>query len=164
MVIWRKAQNRLRLWWFYMCAYNVVKGSRCEAKPLLTDFLDLGLDREEALMLDLFLKNILNVAESKFSTAKHLQDVWGGHENGYVLGGQDSFNASTFTWKPGVNNNASTPTDRAALLVLECQIPEWGRRLQGSVCWSASAAPSGQNLSLKFPVNNSKKGLQLITH
>lgn len=27
-------------------------------------------------MLDLFLKNILNVAESKFSTAKHLHDVW----------------------------------------------------------------------------------------
>lgn len=59
-----------------MCVYNVLKGSQSEAKPLLTDFLDLGLDREEALMLDLFLKNILNVAESKFSTAKHLQDVW----------------------------------------------------------------------------------------
>lgn len=69
-------QSRLRLWWFYMCVYNVRKGSLSEAKPLLTDFLDLGLDREGAPMLDLFLKNILNVAESKFSTAKHLQDVW----------------------------------------------------------------------------------------
>lgn len=59
-----------------MCVYNVVKGSRSDARPLLTDFLDLELDREEAVMLDLFLKNILNVAESKFSTAKHLQDVW----------------------------------------------------------------------------------------
>lgn len=34
------------------------------------------MDREEAGMLDLFLRNILNVAESKFSTAKHLHDVW----------------------------------------------------------------------------------------
>lgn len=56
--------------------YNALKGSRSEAKPLLTDFLDLGLDSEEAFTLDLFLKNILNVAESKFSTAKHLHDVW----------------------------------------------------------------------------------------
>lgn len=36
------------------------------------------MDREEAGMFDLFLKNILNVAESKFSTAKHLHDVWRG--------------------------------------------------------------------------------------
>lgn len=36
------------------------------------------MDREEAGMLDFFLKNSLNVAESKFSTAKHLHDVcWG---------------------------------------------------------------------------------------
>lgn len=38
----------------------------------------MGVDKEEAGMFDLFLKNILNVAESKFSTAKHLHDVWRG--------------------------------------------------------------------------------------
>lgn len=65
----------MQLRWFDIRVYNVLKGSESEATPLLTGFLDLGLDREEALMLDLFLKNILNVAESKFSTAKHLQDV-----------------------------------------------------------------------------------------
>lgn len=64
----------------HVCAeYSVkpnISGSQSEVNSSLTDFLDLGLDREEAVMLDLFRKNILYVAESKFSTAKHLQDVW----------------------------------------------------------------------------------------
>lgn len=49
-------------------------------------------------MLDLFLKNILNVAESKFSTAKHLHDVWRAVKmHIYWLAG-------TFTRKDGLNN------------------------------------------------------------
>lgn len=43
--------------------------SCAEETSLLTDFLVLGVDREDAGMLDRFLRNILNVADSKFSTA-----------------------------------------------------------------------------------------------
>lgn len=63
-----------------------IKGLWCERKRLLTDFLDLGVDREEAGRLDLFLRNSLNVAESKFSTAKHLHDVWRCRGNAHILG------------------------------------------------------------------------------
>lgn len=52
---------------------------------LPTDFLSLGLDRDEAGRWHFFLKNILNVAESKFSTAKHLHDVWRGMKIIYWL-------------------------------------------------------------------------------
>lgn len=75
-----------------------IKSVYREINWLLTDFLGLGVDREEAGMLDLFLKNILNVAESKFSTAKHLHDVWRAVEmHIYWL-------ASMVTWKDGLNN------------------------------------------------------------
>lgn len=104
-----------------MCVYNVLKGSQSEAKPLLTDFLDLGLDREEALMLDLFLKNILNVAESKFSTAKHLQDVWRAMK--MDMSWVDSTHLM-LARKAGVNNNAGAPTDCAAIRLVEYKIPE----------------------------------------
>lgn len=50
------------------------------------------------------------------------------------------------------------PSFSQALSQKSFQIPEWGRQLQGFVCWSvsvfASAAPSGQTLNLRFPVNN----------
>lgn len=53
-------------------------------KRLQTDFLGLGVDRDEAGMLDRFLKNVLNVAESKFSTAKLLHAVCRGHGNSEI--------------------------------------------------------------------------------
>lgn len=69
----------------------ISKNKKSEVKPsirsgyrqikiewLQTDFLGLGVDKEAAVMWERFLKNILNVADSKFSTAKHLHDVWRG--------------------------------------------------------------------------------------
>ena len=144
-----------------------------------TDFLGLGVDREEAGMLDFFLKNILNVAESKFSTAKHLHDVWRGMKIAiYGWTGLISCRARKkvrVTWKDGLNNNTGAQRQFTPQAVLWfCfqyyfffgQIPEWDRQLQGSVCWSAfvfaSAAPSGRSLNLRFPVNNSTAELLLI--
>lgn len=43
-----------------------------------TNFFGIGVDSEELRALDLFLKNILYVAELQFSIAKHLHDVCGG--------------------------------------------------------------------------------------
>lgn len=42
----------------------------------LTVFLGLGLDTEELGRAGLLLTNILKVAESGFSTAKTLHEVW----------------------------------------------------------------------------------------
>lgn len=75
-----------------------IRSSHHEINWLLTDFLGLGVDREEVGMLDLFLKNILNVAESKFSTAKHLHDVWRAVEM------HINWLASMVTWKDGLSN------------------------------------------------------------
>lgn len=60
----------------YFSSYKHGKTKKKNTLP--TDFLSLGLAREEAGRWHFFLKNSLNVAESKFSTAKHLHDVWRG--------------------------------------------------------------------------------------
>lgn len=131
-----------------------------EINWLLTDFLGLGVDREEVGMLDLFLKNILNVAESKFSTAKHLHDVWRAVEM------HINWLASMVTWKDGLSNKTGAFKEAPSCIVVKCKIPEWDRQLQGSVYWSvsvfASAAPSGQSLSLRFPGNDSAAQLLLV--
>lgn len=140
-----------------------------ELNWLLTDFLGLGVDREEAGMFDLFLKNILKVAESKFSTAKHLHDVWRTVKmHTYWLGRTHLMQARLHERTVSIIR-LGHPTvfprlDRGA--PVKCKVPEWDRQQQGSVYWSASAvasaAPSGRSLSPRFPVNNSTEELPLI--
>lgn len=71
---------------------------------LLTDFLGLGVVKDEAGMLDRFFKNILNVAESKFSTAKHLHEVWMGMKTARNWLDRMQGGNSKATWKDGLSN------------------------------------------------------------
>lgn len=54
------------------------------------------MDKVDVGTLDLLLKNILNVADSKFSTAKHLHEVCK-DRNTTRLDGQDTFRTKTST-------------------------------------------------------------------